>query len=144
MNRRSLLVVTLPLLALLAGCGKEMGRIPFSAPGTGTATVTLQAGEVAFWTDIDAEYHNDSSLPYTVQLEQGGAKVASAMCNPLGPIHIKMSWVETNLGNEHSRSGMGKMGCSVTLAKGGPTTVKATLGPAKDITFKKADLVLKQ
>ncbi len=139
-----MLFVALSSLALLAGCGTEMGRIPFSAPGTGTATVTLQAGEVAFWTDIDAEYHDDSSLPYTVQLEQGGAKVASATCNPLGRIHIKTVWVETNLGNKRSRSGMGKMGCSVSLAKGGPTTVNVTLGPAKDITVKKADLVLKQ
>lgn len=143
MGSRSLFVA-LSSLVLLAGCGKEMGRIPFSAPGSGTATVTLQAGDVAFWTDIDAEYHSDSSLPYTVQLEQGGAKVASALCNPLGPIHTKMSWVETHLGNKHSRSGMGKMECSVSLAKGGPTTVTAKLGPAKDITVKKADLVLKQ
>jgi hypothetical protein len=129
---------------LLAGCGKEMGRVPFSGPGTSTANVTLNAGDVAFWTDIDAEFHNDSSLPYTIHLEQGGASVGSATCNPLGPIHVKTSWVETNLGNKHSRSGMGKMECSVTLAKGGPTTVKATLGPAKDVTLKKADLVLKQ
>src|SRR6185437_5171997 len=117
MELRSL-TLALSSLVLLAGCGKEMGRVPFSAPGTATANVTLNAGDVAFWTDIDAEYHNDSSLPYTVHLEQGGAKVASATCNPLGPIHTKTSWVEINVGNKHSRSGMGKMGCSVSLAKG--------------------------
>jgi hypothetical protein len=136
--------LALSSLVLLVGCGKEVGRVPFSAPGTASADVTLQAGEVAFWTDIDAEFHNDSSLPYTVHLEQGGASVGTAMCNPLGHINVKTSWVETNLGNKRSRSGMGKMECSVSLAKGGPTTVKVTLGPAKDITVKKADLVLKQ
>jgi hypothetical protein len=142
MERRSL--VALSSLMVLAGCGKEVGRIPFSAPGTGTANVTLQAGEVAFWTDIDVEYHSDSSLLYTVHLEQGGASVGAATCHPLGRIHVKTGWAENNLGSTHTRSGMGKMECSVSLAKGGPTTAKATLGPAKDVTVKKADLVLKQ
>ena len=138
------LFVALSSLVLLAGCGKEMGRVPFSAPGNGTASVTLQAGEVAFWTDIDADFQSDASLRYQIHLEQGGASVGSATCNPLGSVNVKTSWVETNLGSKHTRSGMGKMGCSVTLAKGGPTTVKATLGPGKAVTFKKADLVLKQ
>jgi hypothetical protein len=144
MHARSLFVALSSLALLLAGCGKEVGRVPFAASGSGTANVTLEAGDVDFWTDIDVEYRGDAALQYHVDLEQGGAGVATAACNPLGPINVKTSWVETNLGSAHSRSGMGKMSCSVKLAKGGPTKVKATFTASKSATLKKADLVLKQ
>lgn len=133
---------------LLSGCcGKEAGRLPFSAPGTQNATMTLEAGDVSFWTDIDIEYEGAASLQYKVDLEQGGAVVASATCNPLGYMSVKTGWVETNLGSKHSRRGSGKMGCSATVPKAGPTDVRATLAfgtrPAK-LKLGKADLVVKQ
>ncbi len=36
--------------------------------------------------------------------------VGTATCNPLGPINVKSTWVETNLGNKHTRSGNGEDG----------------------------------
>jgi len=57
----------------------------------------------------------------------GGSPVARVDCNPLGRFQVKVAWVEANLGGEHTRRGRGKMRCATTLAKGGPTTVKATL-----------------
>jgi hypothetical protein len=135
------------LLFVLAGCGKEVGRVPFSSDGDGTSTVTLKAGEVAFWTDIDIEYTGSAALVYTVELEQGGAKVASVTCDPLGPLPAKTSWVETNIGDAHSRRGNGKMRCSATVPSGGPTVVNAKLAwstkPAT-VSLKKADLALRQ
>jgi hypothetical protein len=131
----------------LAACGKEAGRVPFAAEGTATATVTLAQGEVAFWTDIDVEYKGAAEARYQIELVQAGTVVAQAECNPLGAINVKMSWVETNIGDSHSRSGRGKMKCSVEVAKAGPTVVRARLVvPQKPATFelKKADLVLKQ
>ena len=107
----------------------------------------LSAGEVAFWTDINLEYEGDAALAYQVELDQGGAKVASATCNPLARLSVKESWIETNLGASHSRRGNGKLGCSVTLTAGGPTTVKATLAFSRKpalVTLRKADLVVKQ
>ncbi len=137
---------TLALLALVA-CGKEVGRVPFSGEGSGSTTVTLKAGEVAFWTDIDIDYTGSASLQYTVELEQGGTKVASITCDPLAQLHTKTSWVETNIGDQHSRRGNGKMDCTATLPAGGPTTVNAKLAfgtKPKTITLKKADLALRQ
>lgn len=134
-------------LALVAACGKEAGRVGYAAEGAHEATMTLKAGDVDFWTDIDAEWEGDARLAYEVQLVQGGTTVATTTCNPLGPLKVKTSWVETNVGSSHTRRGNGKMSCSVTLAKGGPTTVKSTLAfgqkPPK-VTLRKADLVVKQ
>lgn len=148
--RNSLLA---PLPALLAvalsstGCGKEAGRVPFAAEGAQSATIELAAGEVSFWTDLDIQYDGAAALAYTVTLSQGGAPVATAVCNPLGHLPVKMGWVETNVNGAQSRKGNGKMGCSAKLAAGGPTAVQATLAFAQrpaTLTLTKADLVLKQ
>lgn len=131
----------------LAACGSEAGRVAFAGEGSASAPIPLKAGEVAFWTDLDIEYKGDAALAYRVELVQDGAAVASAVCDPLGPMNVKMSWVEKNIGTSHSRRGKGKMACAATLAKGGPTTVKATLAFAQkpaDLVLKKADLVVKQ
>lgn len=141
----------LPLLAgalwLLCGCGKELGRIPFEDEGSGATTVTLAAGDVDFWTDLKIEYQGGAALAYDVELFQDGASVATATCNPLGKMTVKTAWVETNLGDAHSRRGNGKMGCSVNLPKAGETKVKATLAFGKKpsgLALAKADLVIKQ
>jgi hypothetical protein len=145
MQLRTLLVIA--AAGLMAGCGKEAGRTPFAAEGEQTATMELKAGEVALWTDIDLEWEGDGNLSYKVELVQNGTTVASAMCNPLGNLPVKSSWVSTDIGSKHSRRGNGKMPCDTKLAVGGPTTVKSTLAwgrkPAS-VTMKKADLVVKQ
>lgn len=144
---RARLVVLLFSLSSLTACGSEAGRVPFSNEGSGAAPMTLKAGEVAFWTDLDVAYEGQAALVYRIELVQDGSTVATAVCDPLGHLPMKMSWRETNIGASHSRRGRGKMECAATLAKGGPTTVKATLAfdrkPAT-VTLKKADLVLKQ
>jgi hypothetical protein len=140
--------VSVALLGLwLVACGKETGRVPFAAEGTANAPATLKAGNVDFWTDIDMKWEGDAALAYTIELEQGGKSVATATCNPLGAINVKLNWSETNIGGSHSRSGSGKMGCSATLPSGGATNVKATLAFSRKpatLTLSKADLVLKQ
>lgn len=131
----------------LFACGKEEARIPFTAEGPGQTTANLKAGDVAFWTDIDVSFEGDASLVYKIDLIQNDKTVASATCNPFGQMPVKSSWVETNAGDKHSRSGNGKMACEAKLAAAGPTTIKATLWwshkPAT-LAFKKADLVIKQ
>jgi hypothetical protein len=135
------------LLALLTGCAKEVGRLPFAAEGKASVTLPLKAGKVDFWTDIAIDYQGDAGLEYLIAVEQGGAKVATAICNPLGHVDSKSGWSESNLGGSHSRKGSGKMMCSLKLAAGGPTTIRATLAFASKPTslgLTKADLVVKQ
>ena len=136
-----------PALLFLTVRGKEVGRVPFSGEGTNTAATVLSAGKVAFWTDIDLQYEGAAALEYRIALVQGGTPVATAICHPLGFLGTKFMWVEVDRGPSHSRSGSGKMDCSATLSKGGPTTVEATLEftvrPLR-ATTSKADLVLKQ
>ena len=139
-------VVVLSAL-LLPGCGKEAGRVPFVAEGSNAATMPLEAGDVAFWTDIDVKYEGDATLAYRVDLLQGGSGVATAECQALGPMTMKVGWAEMQLGASRSRSGSGKMTCSAQLAKSGPTVVHATLGFGArpiSVTLSKADLVVKQ
>ena len=135
------------MVLLLAGCGKEAGRVPFSAPGKQSASVQLAAGDVAFWTDIDIKLDGPATLTYGIELKQGGSSVAKASCDPLGDMNVKIGWIETTFGESRSRRGSGKMSCSATLAKGGLTEVDAELAfGSKPTTFtlRKADLVLKQ
>ena len=134
-------------LLLLVGCGKEVGRVPFSAEATASAPLQLAAGDVAFWTDLDIAYDGDASLEYRIDLLQGGASAATAVCDPLGQMNIKLGWVETHLGASSSRRGSGKMTCGATLAKAGPTIVQATLAFGVRPTafaLERADLVVKQ
>jgi hypothetical protein len=149
MTNKFLTISTVALLStlLLAGCGKEAGRVPFVAEGTQSATMPLTAGDVAFWTDIDIQYEGDAVLTYRVDLLQGGSTVATAECPALGPMSMKVGWVETQFGASRSRSGNGKMTCSAQLAKSGPTIVQSTLAfdvRPLSVTVTKADLVVKQ
>jgi hypothetical protein len=147
MHRAARLAFVVASIASLTACGKELGRVTFTAPGTSTATVPLSAGSLGFWTDLDVEWQGDASLVYTIDFEQGGSKLMTMTCNPLGPIHVKQSWTETNLGASHSRHGLGKMECSANAPAVGATNVKATLAWMKkpaSVTLKKADLVIKE
>jgi hypothetical protein len=139
--------VPVVLLLALAGCGKEAGRIRLPGEGSGAVEIPLEAGEVDFWTDLDITYEGDATMQYRVELFQKGYAAGTAACNPLGHLPTKTSWVETNVGQSHSRRGSGKMECSTTITSGGPTLIKTTLAFSKKptaVTLKKADLVIKQ
>lgn len=146
--RPALLVLTLCFAAVaVTACGKEAGRIRLPAEGSGAVVVNLQAGDVAFWTDLDITYEGDATLAYTIDLFQKGSSVGKATCNPLGRLPAKINWVETNLGSSHSRRGSGEMECSAKLVAAGETMVKTTLAFGKKpqtVTLRKADLVVKQ
>jgi hypothetical protein len=134
-------------LLLLNGCGKAVGRLSFAGEGTRSAAVSLAAGDVAFWTELALEYEKPAALSYHIELEQGGASVASVECDPLGRLDIKVGWAEAGVGNLRSVRGSGRMLCSAQIAKAGLTTVRASLAFSSrptTLNFGKADLVLKQ
>jgi len=134
-------------LCSLTACGKEVGRVSFSSEDTKRVEFALRAGEVAFWTDLDLKYEGPAELDYRVDLVQSGRPVASAVCDPLGPKSTQIGWFELDRRGQHVRSGKGKMLCRASLAKGGPTTVEASLAfrtKPSAFRFGKADLVLKQ
>ena len=140
------LATALALLAL-TGCGKEVGRLPFSSEGRKSTVLALSPGDVAFWTDLDIQYEGVAAADYHIDLSQAGHSVATAVCDPLGPMSVQLGWLETQHSAKRSKSGRGEMTCSATLAKGGPTTVEVTLAfrskPAV-LALSKADLVVKQ
>lgn len=131
----------------LSGCGKEIGRVPFSSEGTKSTVLELSSGSVAFWTDLDISYDGVAALEYRIDLSQAGRRVATAVCDPFGPMDLQLGWITKARGNSHSASGRGRMTCGVTLPKGGPTTVGAALvfrdKPAV-LALRQADLVVKQ
>ena len=139
--------VSIFLLLSLGACGKEMGRLHFSAVGSAESLMTLEAGEVALWTEIDIEHTGYAELGYEVTMLQEGRTVATMSCNPLGKVRTKVGWVQTYFGEKYSRSGTGKMSCTAQLKKGGPTTIRADLrfGKApKSFLLRKAHLIVRQ
>ncbi|MEI9937649.1 MAG: hypothetical protein WDO69_10560 [Pseudomonadota bacterium] len=143
-----LLLASLPLTALsLVACDREVARLTFTSEGTQSATLSLAAGDVAFWTDLDVAYEGSAALGYQVELSQAGHRVATASCDPLGKMSVQLVWVDVERGAFHSRRGEGKMLCAATLPKAGPTLIQATLAFAvhpRTATINRADLVVKQ
>jgi hypothetical protein len=139
----ALVLAALPLFA----CDRKVGSVPFSAEGTKTMTLPLAAGRIAFWTDLDLSYEGPATLGYHIELSQAGHTIATADCNPLDNLAVKLPWVETRHGATRASSGHAKMQCGASLPTAGPTLVKATLAFAVQpatATLKHADLVLEQ
>ncbi len=131
----------------LVGCGKEVGRLPFSREATQSATVPLVAGRVDFWTDLSVSYEGPAALTYQIELEQGGNSVASVACEALGRHDRKLGWVEAGFGASRTLRGRGRMICSAQLPKSGLTEVRAKLAfttTPRVATLERADLVIKQ
>lgn len=144
--RRAPAIALSAALSLIA-CGKEVGRIPFKEPGPGNARVALHSGDVAFWTSLDVKYTGTLVAGYEVALDNGqGVEVGPAKCDPLS-VHTKIKSLETNLGDEHSLSYQGKMGCSLSVPADGTYTVRAGLAilqrPAQ-LEIRDMSLVIKQ
>ena len=141
-------LLALALIALpLAACDRQVGSVPFSSEGSQSVTLPLAAGSVAFWTDLDLAYEGSATLSYQVELSQSGRTVGTASCDPLGPLSVQLGWVTIDRYASHSRTGHGKMLCGATLAKGGPTDVRATLAfgvRPLSATITRADLLVKQ
>jgi len=147
----ALLAQLLPLSLLsglvLVGCGKEVGRLPFSHEATQSAAVPLVAGKIDFWTDISVSYEGPAALTYQIELQQGGQRVANVACEALGHHDRKIGWVETGFGYSRSLRGSGRMICSAQLLKAGLTDVRAALQfttRPRVATLVRADLVIKQ
>lgn len=131
----------------LTACGREVGRVRLPAEGSGAVELTLDAGEISFWTDLSVEYEGEASLEYRIDVFQNGSSVGNAVCNPLGRLSVKSGWVETNVGSSHTRRGLGNMSCDLKLPSAGPTLIKTTLAFGKKpptTLLRKADLVIKQ
>jgi len=132
---------------VLVGCGKEVGKVAMTAPGSGDASVSLSSGqELALWTALDAEWNGSFAPSYAVELRDASGKtVASTTCNPMNP-SVKTSSVETTLGAHHMRRYHGKMRCGLTAPSAGTFTVHATLtfgAPPPGLAVKDMSLILK-
>ena len=136
------------LAALLAACGKEVGRIPMTGEGEGDASVSLKADQpLALWTTLDVMWDGTWTPAYDVELrDSSGKAVATTKCDPLST-STRVSSVITNMGNHHTRSYAGKMQCDLKAPSAGAYTVhtRLTYGGSKptSLTVKDISLVLK-
>jgi hypothetical protein len=143
---KNVMALALAALALL-GCDRQVGTVPFTSEDSKSTTLPLAAGNVAFWTDLDVAYEGSATLSYQIELAQGGRTVATTRCDPLGKLSVQLGWVDIQRNALRSASGHGKMSCAATLAKAGPTVVRATLAfgvRPLTATINRADLVVKQ
>jgi hypothetical protein len=133
------------LVFLLASCGSTIGQIPFSGEGEGQTVVQVRAGELRFWTELDAQFRGEMHAQYDVELTQDGAVVGTATCHPLqlGPSRVCSKRIlvgETHV--VHCR-----MACNVVMSRPGPTLVRARFSIASrpaDLRLSRANLVVKQ
>jgi hypothetical protein len=136
------------LAALLAACGKEVGRIPMTGEGEGDTSVTVKADQpLALWTTLDVTWDGAWAPAYEVELrDSSGKAVATTKCDPLDPT-TRTSSVITNMGSHHTRSYAGKMKCELVPPAAGTYTVhgKLTYGGTKptSLAVKDISLVLK-
>jgi hypothetical protein len=140
-------IIGVAVLLMLASCGKEAGRVPFRGEGSDMRTIMLKPGHVAFWSVMDIEFEGKGELLYTIDLEQGGAKVASVTCDALGFHPAETNWSYMDIGDRHQWRGNAKMDCHANLVSGGSTTVNAKLAfgtKPSNVTIRKADLELRQ
>jgi hypothetical protein len=130
---------------LLAGCGKEVGRIDFTEPGSRSVTVSLDAGEeVAFWTDLDVEFRGATRLSYAIVLRQDGKEVARANCDALD-VSVEMMSKTITVDDQISTSYEGKMRCEVQVPSSGLTEIEATFEAVPmPIRLTSFDLIIKQ
>lgn len=136
------------LALLVAGCGKEIGRIPLTGEGEGDTKVTVAAGDkLALWTSLDVEWTGNWNARYAVELrDASSAAVATATCDPL-VAPTKTMAVETHLGAHHKASYQGKMSCELVAPSAGTFTVHAKLtytAKPVDLKLKDVSLVVKK
>jgi hypothetical protein len=129
-------------LLVLCGCGTEVGRVPLSGAGQAEAKMTLKAGEVSFWTDLDVDYVGELSAAYSVTVTLG-AETLHADCNPLD-VNVKTNSLVTSFNDKHSKRYRGKMRCNVNVPNAGEAIVNADLAASGSAEFRKADLIVKQ
>jgi len=148
MNIRALgqLVSLVSVVGLLGGCGKEIGRVPFTAEGAQETKVHVEAGRpLALWTSLNVEYDGDLEAAYDVELRQGDSIIGAARCNPFD-ISLKTGATEVRLGAKQSIKYSGKMRCTLSPTASGEATLRAKLDfPAKpaSLTVKDLSLVVK-
>jgi hypothetical protein len=129
-----------------AACGKETGRIPLKADGTGSTTINAKRGQtIGLWTSLDASYEGTLDARYDVRLLQGGAAVATATCNPMD-VNVKTMAITVTMNDRHKISYQGKMRCELTAPADGPATIEATLAitPTPGLAVRDMSLVVKQ
>lgn len=146
--RTSHALVAFALAALpLAGCGKELGRIPLRGEGNAAASVNVEAGtKLSLWTSLDVEFTGDLDARYEVELYEAGKLADKTTCDPFD-VSVKMGAKEVTLNDHHSVSWSGKMRCGLTAKGKGLAEVRAKLVFAKkppSLTVKDMSLVIKQ
>jgi hypothetical protein len=134
-------------LALVGGCGKEIGRVGLSGEGEGDTTVTVGANQqLALWTSLDASWDGTWAPSYVVELrDSSGKAVATTTCDPLTPT-TRIKSIETHVGSRWTKSYSGKMQCDLVAPSAGTYTVHAKLGYATkpaSLTVRDIGLVVK-
>ena len=130
-------------LLLVAGCGKELGRLPIKAEGTQETALQVQSGKaLSFWTYFDADDDGSWRPLYQIDLLQDGAVKAHAACNPYD-VSVKTNSRELHIGNRRSVHWDAKMRCELVPPFTGAATARVTFeSPTHPAGLKLADATL--
>jgi hypothetical protein len=125
----------------------SVGVVPLRGVGTAETSVLLSADtDVRFWADVDGLYDPSSSVLYDVQLLQGGAVVATAVCDPIVEHDsVRVCTLRGWFGGLHENHC--RMRCRARVPISGPTQVRATLSTCcapRNAVISSANLTVQQ
>jgi hypothetical protein len=145
-GRASLLSVAL-LAGCIAGCGKEIARIPMHGEDSAATSVTVQQGtKLGLWTSLDADFNGEFVARYEIELYESGQLTGKTTCDPLD-VSTKIGARELNLNGQRSVSWQGKMRCELVAKSKGTLHLRAKLVFVKkpaSLTIRDISLVVKQ
>jgi hypothetical protein len=134
------------LVLCLAGCGKELARIPLQQQdATGSVQLAVEGGQpLALWTDLDVEWEGNFAIVYNIDLvDPSGAVVESVTCNPHN-VSVRLHSVRTT----NSLRYQGKMtDCTLTPKISGSHTIRARVTVStqpRKLTLRDISLVIKK
>ena len=154
MERHNLLRAAALLVAACVagpGCTREVARISLPRPGSAEVNVDLAAGTVAF--SLDAEYEPAGRAGGVTGLDAYRLVVAAVQRNKLAasttcsPLRLSSKgWSREQSATRVRLVGNRIADCSLSLPRGGPTTIKATLAEARkpDIRLHYLEVVVEQ
>jgi hypothetical protein len=113
----------------LAGCGKELGRIPLRGDDSAATSVNVQQGtNLSLWTSLDVDLLEGEELVarYEVELYESGQLTGRTTCDPLD-VSVKTGAKEVTVGSRRSLAWSGKMRCELVAKSKGLAHVRAKL-----------------
>lgn len=145
MTRASQLILIIITILLMAGCAKEVDRIPFNSLETIEQQFTLsKEGPIQLWTDLDIKYSGRMAFIYEIEILKNNEIVAQGQTDAM-LVYTKLYSTEVTLGNKHHKKYQGKLSFNSGVLPAGDYLIRVTPKPQGSYSeLIKYDIIIKQ